>query len=303
MVSLKMHNVNKAYGKIHAVKDLNLAIQQGDIFGLLGPNGAGKTTAIRMIMDILRPDSGYIEIFGKPNSATLRDEIGYLPEERGLYKKMNVFDVISFFAEIKSVPQKEIPDRASNLLQKLDLLDWRDKKVEELSRGMQQKLQFICTVIHEPKLIILDEPFTGLDPVNTRILKDMMLDMKAKGTTIIFSTHLMEQVEKLCESICLINRGESILRGKVSDIKTTFGKNRVRMSYEGKADFLTDPSYIASYDDYGQYVEIQLAEGVSSQELLKNAMQKVAVQHFEIADPSLNEIFISTVKSEGNNHA
>lgn len=297
MAILKLNQISKAYEEVHAVKELSFSVEKGQIFGLLGPNGAGKTTTIRMIMDIIKPDSGTIEIAGQLNSGQQRDKIGYLPEERGLYKKMKVIDTITFFGEIKSKPARQTQAAAVQWLEKLELLEWRDKKVEELSKGMQQKLQFICTIIHNPELIILDEPFSGLDPVNTNLLKDVMLDLKNTGATIIFSTHLMEQVEKLCENICLINKGASILQGSLKEIKRGFGTNHIRMQYAGEAEFLKDKSLVAHYDDYGQYVEIKPADKVSPQQLLKYAIDQVNVLEFKVSEPSLNEIFIKAVKN------
>lgn len=297
MTTLKLNHVNKSFADVQAVNDLSLQIAEGQVFGLLGPNGAGKTTTIRMIMEIILPDSGEIEIFGQPNSRAARDQIGYLPEERGLYKKMKVIDTIAFFAEIKKVSRKTAIVAADKWLDRFELSGWRDKKVEELSRGMQQKLQFICTILHKPKLVILDEPFTGLDPVNTNLLKDVMMELKKEGTTIIFSTHLMEQVEKLCESICLIDHGKSLLHGPLVEVKKKFGQNRIRLGYDGKADFLEDKSLVAAYDDYGQYVEIRVADKVSPQQILAAAVKQTTVKNFEIADPSLNEIFIQMVKN------
>jgi len=300
LTTLLTEHVHKSYGDVHAVDDLNLDIPEGQVFGLLGPNGAGKTTTIRMIMDIIKPDQGRIQLFGQDNSSQVRDGVGYLPEERGLYKKMPVKEVLFFFAEIKGVSKKEASDRATDWLKKLELDEWAEKKVEELSRGMQQKLQFITTVLHQPKLLILDEPFTGLDPVNTNMLKDVILDLKKQGTTIIFSTHLMDQVEKLCEAICLINKGASVLQGSLSGIKSQFGKNRVKLRFQGNADFVNDPALVSSKDQYGNYVELALAENVKPQDLLARAINKVSVEHFEVAEPSLNEIFIQTVKKGGD---
>ncbi len=294
-----MDRVSKSFGDVRAVQDLSFLVKERQIFGLLGPNGAGKTTTIRMIMQILLPDQGSISIFDKPLSQTLLDQIGYLPEERGLYPKMKVIDAVTFFGEIHGVDHSESIRRANKLLERFELHAWRSKKIEELSRGMQQKLQFICTILHKPKLLILDEPFTGLDPINTNLMKDVMMELKAEGTTIIFSTHLMEQVEKLCESICLINKGKAILSGSLNEIKSRFGKNRVRLRYEGKADFLKDKTLVDQYDDYGQYVEIGLAKNRTTQELLKHAIDSVTLNQFEIAEPSLNEIFITVVKAEG----
>ncbi len=296
---LKIDRASKSFGDVQAVKNLSFLVKEKQVFGLLGPNGAGKTTMIRMIMQILLPDQGSIHIFEKPLSPDLLDQIGYLPEERGLFPKMKVIDTVVFFGEIHGIGHSESVRRADRLLERLELHEWRDKKVEELSRGMQQKLQFICTILHKPRLLILDEPFTGLDPVNTNLLKDVMMELKEEGTTIIFSTHLMEQVEKLCESICLINKGESVLSGSLREIKSKFGKNRVRLSYEGRADFLKDKTLVDHFDDYGQYVEIGLAKNRTSKELLQTAIDTVTLHQFETAEPSLNEIFITVIKAEG----
>lgn len=296
MSAILFQDVHKFYGDVHVVDNLSLEVPSGSIFGLLGPNGAGKTTSIRMMLDIIKPDDGTIEILGRPHSTAVRDQIGYLPEERGLFKKMTVKEAILFFAEIKGVSAKTARPRAEQLLQRLELAEWMEKKIEELSRGMQQKLQFICTVIHQPKLLILDEPFTGLDPVNTLLLKDVLLELNGAGTTVVFSTHLMEQAEKLCESICLINKGQGVLSGTLAEVKSKFGRNRIKLSYDGDAAFLNDPALVTSYDNYGQYVEIKPATNVTSQMILRRAIDQVRVRHFEVADPSLNEIFISVVK-------
>jgi ABC-2 type transport system ATP-binding protein len=296
---LTVQKVNKAFDAVHAVKDLSFSVEKGQVFGLLGPNGAGKTTTIRMIMQILLPDSGSIEIFGKPLEPSFMDRIGYMPEERGLYKKMKVGEAVVFFGEIKGMRSAQAAAEAKRWLQKLDLAEWAEKKVEELSKGMQQKVQFICTVLHKPELLILDEPFTGLDPVNVNAMKDAMLEMKNGGTTIIFSTHQMEQVEKLCDAICLINKGGAVLNGLLSEVKAKFGRGRIQMQYDGTARFLKDKSLVSAFDDYGKYVEIRPAEAVKPQDILRRAIEEVTVNHFEIAEPSLNEIFIQLVGSKG----
>ncbi len=298
MELLTLRGVTKSFGSLDAVKELDLSIGEGCIYGLLGPNGAGKTTTIRMILDILAPDQGEITILGQPNSSSVRDRVGYLPEERGLYRKMKVEPLLWFLAELKGIKKKTAKERTDYWLERFDLSDWRQKKVEELSRGMQQKLQFIATLLHSPKLIILDEPFTGLDPVNTNLVKEVMLEEKRKGASIILSTHLMEQAEKLCDQICLINEGEKVLDGSLKEIKANYGKNTVVMEYEGKTNFLDDKKIVENYDDYGRYVEIHPSTGANPQMILKRAAQEVTILKFELVEPSLNEIFIQTVKKE-----
>lgn len=298
MEAITIEKISKSFGDFYAVKYLGLMVQEGTIFGLLGPNGAGKTTTIRMIMGIILPDCGQIQIFGQDNSAEIRDQIGYLPEERGLYRKMKVKDILFFFAELKAVRKSEAEKRIDYWLERLDLAEWQDKKAEELSRGMQQKLQFLVTILHDPQLIILDEPFTGLDPVNTNLIKDIILEQKKQGKTIIFSTHLMEQVEKMCDFICLINEGQKVLDGALQAVKNRYGHNHLVMEYEGEADFLHDSTVVDRYDDYGQYVEIRLREGADPQALLRRALDTAKVHRFEVVEPSLNEIFIEVVSGK-----
>jgi len=296
MSTLSLHNVTKYYGDLCAVHDLSFEVKKGEIFGLLGPNGAGKTTTIRMIMRIILPDTGTIQIMGQSNHSDVLDRVGYLPEERGLYRKMKVHQLLAFFAELKNVPRQQIPSRIHYWLDRMDLMEWRDRKVEELSRGMQQKLQFIVAMLHEPELIILDEPFAGLDPVNTDIVKEILLEEKEKGKSIILSTHLMEQVEKICDSICLINKGQKVLGGDLKEVKRRYGRNNVVIEYRGKPKFLGNKSLVQNYNDYGNYVEIQLKEGVNPQSLLQRAIEDVEVFRFELVEPSLHEIFVETVK-------
>lgn len=300
MSILSIEHVYKSFKDVQAVEDLNLELPPGVIFGLLGPNGAGKTTTIRMVMDIIIPDKGKISLMGQPNSQKMRDKVGYLPEERGLYKKMKVGELVSFLAEMKGVKPSESKDRIKLWLERFELIEWIDKKVEELSRGMQQKIQFISTVIHNPTLIILDEPFTGLDPVNTELIKNIMLEQKNSGATIIFSTHLMDQVEKLCDSICLIDDGKTVLSGDLQEIKKQFRKNIIRMQFDGDAKFLQDTKLVSSFQQHEKYIEIHPAENVTIQQILKTAIQEVDINRFEIMEPSLHEIFIQTVtKKEG----
>jgi len=297
---LKIEHVFKSYEDVHAVQDLTLELAAGTIYGLLGPNGAGKTTTIRMIMNIIMPDKGSIHILDQPISQKTLDQVGYLPEERGLYRKMKVSDQLSLLAELKGIKRLHSKEKIRKWLERFDLLDWSNKKIEELSKGMQQKVQFIATILHEPRLIILDEPFTGLDPLNTDLIKNIMLEQKTNGTTIIFSTHMMEQVEKLCDSICLIDKGKAVLQGNIKQIKKTFGKNIIRMEYEGASDFLKNNKLIKDYKLVDHLVEIEPAEGVSSQQILQQAITAVNVIRFEMMEPSLHDIFIETVtKKEG----
>ncbi|HOZ22057.1 MAG TPA: ATP-binding cassette domain-containing protein [bacterium] len=303
--AVTLTRVCKSFDTVRAVEELSLQIPQGEIFGLLGPNGAGKTTTIRMLLGILMPDSGTIEILGKSSCREIADQVGFLPEERGLFKRMVIIDIIKFFAELKGIPPRRAVPLADMWLERFELKGWRDKKVEELSKGMQQKVQFITTILHEPKLVFLDEPFSGLDPVNTNLIKDVMLELVKNGTTIVFSTHMMEQAEKLCDALCLMNNGRNVLQGSLAEVKGRFGRNRCRISYEGDARFLKDSALVSRYDDYGQYVEIQPADGVTAQALLAQAISQVTVRSFDITEPSLNEIFINVVTGgagTGGNH-
>jgi ABC-2 type transport system ATP-binding protein len=293
---VETRGICKTYGQHRAVNHLDLEIPEGTVYGLLGPNGAGKTTTIRMLMDILAPDEGTIQVFGVPMGAEVRDRIGYLPEERGLYPKMKVNDVLQFLASIHGVSRKRSQPRIDQWLQRLELGDWKDKKVQDLSKGMQQKIQFIGTILHEPDLVVLDEPFSGLDPINVNLVKDILLELTRAGKTLIFSTHIMEQAEKLCQSICLINKGHKVLDGQLTQIKETYSKNSVIVSYEGSGDFLDDPA-VARKDDYGQYVEVSLADGADPQALLRRAAQSARITRFEVVHPTLNDIFIQQVEA------
>jgi len=293
---LYISGIIKKFGDLIAVKNLSLKLSKGVICGLLGPNGAGKTTTIRMIMNIIIPDRGEIKILGKKMDEKLKEKIGYLPEERGLYPKMKVDDLLSFFVGIKGISKNEAKNRINYWLEKLEIADWRIKKVNELSKGMQQKIQFILTIFNDPQLLILDEPFIGLDPINTELFKDIILELKQKGKTILFSTHIMEQAEKLCDEICLINKGENILSGKLNQIKRNFGKNTVIVEYQGDGDIFRNSADIAKYNDYGNYVELELREQVDPQSFLKKIIYKVNIQKFEVMEPSLNQIFIESVK-------
>jgi ABC-2 type transport system ATP-binding protein len=300
-LAVDLSGVTKRFAGHTAVRELNLAIPTGSVYGLLGPNGAGKTTTIRMIMDIIAPDSGQIRLFGDARRGReMSHRIGYLPEERGLYRKMKVIDMLIFLAQIKAVDGRQAKRNAMRWLERLGLSDWVDKKIDDLSKGMQQKVQFISTLQHEPELVILDEPFAGLDPVNTQVMKDVVVDLRRRGTTTLFSTHIMEQAEKLCDSVCIIARGEKVVDGALSEVKREHGGDHVIVAVEkGVASIdglLGDRSLVSRADSYGQYAELELAHGADAQRLLQLLVQSgAAVTRFEIAEPTLNKIFIDLV--------
>ena len=295
--TLILDHVSKSFGDFVAVSDLSLQVRRGRIFGLIGPNGAGKTTTIRMIVNITVPDSGRVELFGQPMSTALQDRIGYLPEERGLYKRMKVGEQLRFFAELKDVRGKEADARIDKWLAKLQLTDWKQKKTKDLSKGMQQKVQFITSVIHEPDLLILDEPFSGLDPVNVEVMKDTILEQKAANKTIILSTHQMEIAEKLCDDVCMINRSRKVLDGKLRELRRSESRNAVALRCEGNDGILKDPALVLNVRQVGDDLEVLLAEGVSPQILLKRLVDAdTVVTKFEMVEPSLHDIFIAKVK-------
>ncbi len=294
--TVKLDRVSKSFGEFTAVDGLSLAVRAGRIYGLLGPNGAGKTTTIRMIVNITAPDTGSIQIFGRKIDAALQDRIGYLPEERGLYKRMKIVDQLRFFAELKNVSGKGVDQRIDQWLERLKLSEWKNKKSMELSKGMQQKVQFITAILHEPDLLILDEPFSGLDPVNVELLKDIVLDLKRSGKTIIFSTHQMEVAEKICDDLCLINRSKKVFEGTLREIRSSFGRNSVALRYEGGDGVLEDPQLVSKVERHADEVEALLAEGTSAQTLLRRLIESGAtIGKFEMVEPSLNDIFIAKV--------
>ena len=300
MDAVVLERVTKRFDSVTAVSDLSLRVKQGAVFGLLGPNGAGKTTTLRMIMRVLIPDEGSIQVLGQPASDRSQDLIGYLPEERGLYPRMKVREVLVFLAALKGLSEAESTRRVRQWLERLELADWSEKKIIDLSKGMQQKAQFIAAVIHQPPLLILDEPFTGLDPVNAALIKDLMLELRDQGSTIILSTHRMEQVEMMCDTICLINKGQSVLDGDLRAIKQSYGKNTLRIEYSGDGSFLDQPALIANVNRFGAVVEAKLRPGADPQEILKAALERgVRISRFELVEPPLNDIFIEKV-SEGH---
>ncbi|MBN2830539.1 MAG: ATP-binding cassette domain-containing protein [Candidatus Cloacimonetes bacterium] len=295
---VEVNNISKRFDKLQAVDDISFSIEKGKVYGMLGPNGAGKTTTIRMIMNIIIPDSGSVSILGETDYRKISHRIGYLPEERGIYRKMKLNDVLLFLADLKEMKKKTAQVEIDMWLEKLGLAEWKKKKVEELSKGMQQKLQFIATVMPQPELLILDEPFLGLDPINTNLIKDIIMEEKKRGTTIIFSTHQMESAERLCDEIMLINRGKKILSGTVGEVKRQFGKKAIQLDYTGDNSFLNNSPFIADYNDFGNYVEIELLKDAIPHDFLESIVSKVKISRFEVMEPSLHDIFIKSVQGE-----
>src|SRR5678815_2280079 len=294
--TVKLDGVSKSFGDFTAVRDLGLTVRAGRVFGLLGPNGAGKTTTIRMIVNITAPDSGSISLFGRKIDPKVQDRIGYLPEERGLYRRMRVSDQLRFFAELKNVRGKVIESKIDEWLARVKLSEWKNKRSMELSKGMQQKVQFITSVIHDPDLLILDEPFSGLDPINTELLKEIVLELKRAGKTIIFSTHQMEVAERICDDICLLNRSQKILEGSLREIKSSFGRNAIAVRCEGGDGVLDDPALVSKVVRHADEAQALLAAGADAQVLLKRLLDSGAViGKFEMVEPSLNDIFITKV--------
>jgi ABC-2 type transport system ATP-binding protein len=299
MPVVELAAVTKAYENKLAVNQLNLSIDAGQMFGLLGPNGAGKTSSIRMMMGITIPDSGRVSLFDKPFERKSLERVGYLPEERGLYKKMKVLDQLVFFGQLHGLSPAEARNRAQAWAERLEIADSLDKKTEELSKGMQQKIQFIASLLHDPGLIVMDEPFSGLDPVNAVLVEQTLLELKRQGKAILFSTHRMDQVEKLCDSICLVNNGQAVLAGKVREIKATYKRDRVVVEFEGDSSFLNSAE-IAEAKNFTGHAEIRLKEHGDAQKLLHEAAAVATIYRFELVEPSLEEIFIQTVGGRAN---
>ena len=294
MPVVELAGVTKAYESKIAVDNLTLSIDAGQMFGLLGPNGAGKTSSIRMIVGMTIPDSGAIRLFNQPFDRKSLERIAYLPEERGLYKKMKVIDQLVFFGELHGISASEAKKRATDWAKRLEIDESLLKKTEELSKGMQQKIQFISCLLHDPGLIIMDEPFSGLDPVNAVLLEKTLIELKNQGKAIVFSTHRMDQVEKLCDAICLINHGRAVLSGKVREIKSSYPRDRIIVEFEGSAEFLKSPD-IAEAQNFSGHAEITLKPGANAQNLLREAAAVATIYRFEMVEPSLEEIFIKTV--------
>jgi ABC-2 type transport system ATP-binding protein len=299
MPIVELAGVTKAYESKIAVDNLSLSIDGGQMFGLLGPNGAGKTSSIRMMMGITIPDSGRVSLFDRPFERKSLDRVGYLPEERGLYKKMKVIDQLVFFGMLHGLAEEEAKKRSTSWAERMQIAEVLNKKTEELSKGMQQKIQFIASLLHDPGLIVMDEPFSGLDPVNAVLMEKTLLELKAQGKAILFSTHRMDQVEKLCDSICLINNGRAVLAGKMREIKSRYERNRVIVEFEGSSAFL-DSEEIAEAKNYSGHAEIRLKEHGNAQKLLHQAAAVATIYRFELVEPSLEEIFIQTVGGKAN---
>jgi ABC-2 type transport system ATP-binding protein len=299
MPVVELAGVTKAYESKVAVDNLSLSIEAGQMFGLLGPNGAGKTSSIRMMMGITIPDSGTVSLFGKPFERKSLERVGYLPEERGLYKKMKVVEQLVFFGELHGLTAIEARKRATDWAKRLEIDESLNKKTDELSKGMQQKIQFIGSILHDPGLIVMDEPFSGLDPVNAILLERTLIQLKEQGKAILFSTHRMDQVEKLCDSICLVDKGRAVLAGKMREIKSRYERNRVIVEFEGDASFLKSAE-IAEAKNYSGHAEIRLHPHGNAQQLLREAAAAATIYRFELVEPSLEEIFIQTVGGKGD---
>ncbi|MEK9137170.1 MAG: ATP-binding cassette domain-containing protein [Bacteroidota bacterium] len=296
---LKATNLRKEFTSVLAVDGVSFEVQRGEILGLLGPNGAGKTTTIRMILNILQPDGGEITYDERRFSDLTRNQVGYLPEERGLYRKSKLWDTILYFAQIRGMNAGPAKAEAYKWLQRFNLLPYKDKKVEELSKGNQQKVQFIIAIIHDPILIVLDEPFSGLDPVNQILLKDIFLELKQCSKAIIFSTHQMDQAEKLSDTLCLINRGRVVLNGNVHDVKRRYGKNSVLVEFDGDGAFMSTMPGVRRANMYQNSAELELEDGFVPQVILSYLNGRVDIRKFEVLEPSLNSIFIRLVGGTG----
>ncbi len=301
MGAVEIHNVTKRFGPVTAVDDLSLNVPAGRVYGFIGPNGSGKTTTLRMIMSIFLPDSGSISVLGEQRHEAYTDRVGYLPEERGLYRKMKVRDVLSFYGKLKN--GGNVSADVGYWLERLDLAEWADRRVEALSKGMSQKVQFIAAVAHRPELVILDEPFTGLDPVNADVLQEAVLEVQAQGATVIFSTHDMNMAEAMCDFICMIFQGRKVLDGTLADIQDQYGSDTVRVRIEGDRSRLQGLPGVERLTDRGQVQELRLAPDADSQAVLRAIMSRARVTRFELARPSLHDIFVRIAGPEAEEAA
>ncbi len=293
---LSVENLVKEFQNTTAVDNISFKVEPGKIFGLLGPNGAGKTTTLRTVLNIIKPTSGKVLFNDRPITADFLNSIGYLPEERGLYRKSKVIDVILYFAELKNMSRTEAVKQADSWLKRLDIFHYRNKKIDELSKGNQQKIQFIMSVIHNPQLLIFDEPFTGFDPINQQEIRELIFSFLSEGKIIILSTHQMETAEKLCTDIFLLNNGKEVTSGKLSHIKKEFGGNHVEIKFSGDVSFLSSMAEVITVDTYNNYAEVHLKDVVEPSDFLKMIIDKIEITHFSVIEPTLNRIFIDLIK-------
>jgi ABC-2 type transport system ATP-binding protein len=302
MHTVEFESVSKSFVEKNVIEDISFSVRQGEIFGLLGPNGAGKTTLIRILLDIIKPDVGKILVFETPLNFAAKDKIGYLPEERGLYKRTKILDILVYLAQLKGISGRQAKLNAESLLKSLELYEYREKKVEELSKGMQQKIQFLSAIIHDPELVILDEPFSGLDPLSTRAIKDRILELKHAGKTVLLSTHMMEQAQALCDRIMMLNKGKRVLYGTVDEIRREYGKNSlfVELAEKSSLDVIREIPGIKKITENEKSIEIFPEQGTNIQILLEELVRKAEILRFERAIPSLNEIFIKIVEDAAN---
>jgi ABC-2 type transport system ATP-binding protein len=292
---IELRSVSKSFGQVRAVDGISFATREGEIFGLLGPNGAGKSTIIKMIMNILAPDSGSILFNGSPLREADKDRIGYLPEERGLYRKVRINEMLLYLASLKNADRSAVEKRLDEWLARFDLAQWKTRTPEALSKGMAQKVQFIASVLHDPEFLFLDEPFSGLDPVSTDVLREAVLELGSRGTTILFSTHNMEVAEKICSRILVIDHGREVISGSLADIKSRYGHNAVAVEFDGTIDFGSLTGIVRNVFRFPRWMEVELLEGASPQALLKCLVGQVSVRRFEVVSPSLHKIFVELV--------
>jgi len=296
---IELRSVSKSFGQVRAVDNISFATREGEIFGLLGPNGAGKSTTIKMIMNILEPDSGSILFNGSPIREADKDRIGYLPEERGLYRKVKINEMLLYLASLKNAERSAVEKRLDEWLARFNLAEWKTRTPETLSKGMAQKVQFIASILHDPEFLFLDEPFSGLDPVSTDVLREAVLELGSRGTTILFSTHNMEVAEKICSRLLVIDHGREVISGSLADIKSRYGHNIVAVEFDGTIDFGSLSGMVRNVSRFPRWVEMELVEGANPQTLLRVLLGQVSVRKFEVVSPSLHRIFVELVGEGG----